>query len=342
MKEFTSCIGIDISKDTFHACCKQSVGGQFVIKGTHSFENSYTGFTTFSRWELTKTKNAETLYVMEATGVYHEELTHFLYSNGKTVSVVLANKIKHFAKSLNIKTKTDKADASMIAHYGLERCPEAWQPMMPQMKSLRDLCRERLSLKQNIVALKCQLHALDHAHGTLEFVLKIKQNQVEFMEINIQAIEQEIKRITLKDKDFYERVKNIETIKGLQLITIVTILAETNGFAQFNNIRQVVSYAGLDVAERQSGLFKGKTRISKKGNSRIRQCLFMPALSATNHNDKIKALYQRIVERNPTIKRKGIVAGMRKLLILTFVLWKNNEAYDPDYQWNKGIKNLLL
>jgi transposase len=334
MKEFTSCIGIDISKDTFHVCCKQSVGEQFVIKGTHSFENSYTGFTALLDWTLTKTKNAETLYVMEATGIYHEELTHFLYSNAQTVAVVLANKINHFAKSLNIKTKTDKADASMIAHYGLERFPEAWQPMMPQMKSLRDLCRERLSLKQNIGSLKCQLHALKHAHGTLEFIFQMKQKQVEFMEINIQAIEQEIKRITMEDKDFYERVKKIETIKGLQSITIVTILAETNGFAQFNNIRQVVSYAGLDVAERQSGLFKGKTRISKKGNSRIRQCLFMPALSATNHNDKIKALYQRIVERNPTIKRKGVVAGMRKLLILTFVLWKKNEAYNPDYHWN--------
>lgn len=334
MKEFTSCIGIDISKDTFHVCCKQSVGEQFVIKGTHSFENSYVGFTEFLRWALIKTKNAEILFVMEATGIYHEELTYFLHSNSKRVAVVLANKIKHFAKSLNIKTKTDKADASMIAHYGLERCPEPWQPMMPQMKSLRDLCRERLSLKQNIVSLKCQLHALKHAHGTLEFVFQMKQKQVEFVEVNIQAIEQEIKRITTEDNEFYERVKKIETVKGLQLITIVTILAETNGFVQFNNIRQVVSYAGLDVAERQSGMFKGKTKISKKGNSRIRQCLYMPALTATNHNDKIKALYQRIVERNPTIKRKGIVAGMRKLLIINFVLWKKNEAYNPNYQWN--------
>lgn len=335
MKEFSSCIGIDISKDTFHVCVKQLVGGQVSIKGTHSFENSYVGFTEFLRWALTKTKNAETLYVMEATDIYHEELTHFLYSNAKTAAVVLANKIKHFAKSLNVKTKTDKADASMIAHYGLQRCPEPWQPMMPQMKSLRDLCRERLSLKQSIISLKCQLHALNHAHGTLEFVFQLKQKQVEFMENNIQAIEQEIRHITEKDKDFYERVKKIETIKGLQLITIVTVLAETNGFTLFNNIRQVVSYAGLDVAERQSGQFKGKARISKKGNSRIRQCLYMPALSATNHNDKIKALYQRIVERNPTIKRKGVVAGMRKLLILTFVLWKKNEAYNPNYQWNK-------
>jgi len=117
------------------------------------------------------------------------------------------------------------------------------------------------------------------------------------------------------------------------LLTIVTVLCETNGFTQFNNIRQVVSYAGLDIAERQSGLFKGKTRISKKGNKRIRECLYMPALSASNYNEPIKALYERVVERNPTIKRKGVVAGMRKLLILIFVLWKKNEAYTTEYQW---------
>lgn len=342
MKELKFCVGIDISKDTFHVCIKELVGEQVSIKGTHSFENVAVGFTDFLHWTCTRTKMIDPLYVMEATGIYHEELTHFLHSNGKTVSVVLANKIKHFAKSLNIKTKTDKADASMIAYYGLERNPQPWQPMMPQMKNLRDLCRERLSVKQDIVRYKCQLHALEHAHGTLDLVLRIKKEQLDFMQSNIEIIENEIRRLTTENTDFNERVKKIETVKGLQLITIVTILCETNGFAQFNNIRQVVSYAGLDVAERQSGLFKGKTKISKKGNSRIRQCLYMPALTATNHNESIKALYQRIVERNPTIKRKGIVAGMRKLLILVFVLWRKNETYNTDYLWNATKINIGL
>lgn len=333
MKELTTCIGIDISKDDFHVCVKQIVGGQVKIKGTHSFENSYKGFSDFLRWAFSKTKQSSVLFVMEATGIYHEELTHFLYSSNQSVAVVLANKIKHFAKSLNLKTKTDKADASMIAQYGLERNPEQWQPMMPQMKNLRDLCRERLSLKKDLVRYKNQIHALQTAHNTLDFVLKMKQQQIEFAEKNIHSIEAEIKRTVRQDKDFNERVNKIITINGLRMITVVTILCETNGFALFNNIRQVVSYSGLDIAERQSGKFKGKTRITKKGNARIRQCLYMPALTATNHNEHIKNLYIRIVERNPTIKRKGVVAGMRKLLILIFVLWKKNEAYDPSHPW---------
>lgn len=332
MKELKSCVGIDISKDSFEVCIKQLKDERAVIKATRSFQNDYPGFEKFLSWTLGKVPNP--IFVMETTGVYHEVLTHFLYESDQKVSVVLANKMKHFAKSLNMKTKTDKADAQMIAQYGLERPLEWWKPMMPQMKDLRDLCRERLSLKKDLVRSKCQVHGLRHAHSTLDVVLKLKEQQIEFLEKNIQIIETEISRITEQDKEFNQRVKNIEAVKGLRLLTIVTILCETNGFTQFNNIRQVVSYAGLDIAERQSGLFKGKTRISKKGNARIRECLYMPAISATSYNEPIKSLYDRVVERNPTIKRKGVIAAMRKLLILIFVLWKKNEAYNAQYQWD--------
>jgi transposase len=300
MKELKSCVGIDISKDSFEVCIKQLKDERAVIKATRSFQNDYPGFEKFLSWTLGKVPNP--IFVMETTGVYHEVLTHFLYESDQKVSVVLANKMKHFAKSLNMKTKTDKADAQMIAQYGLERPLEWWKPMMPQMKDLRDLCRERLSLKKDLVRSKCQVHGLRHAHSTLDVVLKLKEQQIEFLEKNIQIIETEISRITEQDKEFNQRVKNIEAVKGLRLLTIVTILCETNGFTQFNNIRQVVSYAGLDIAERQSGLFKGKTRISKKGNARIRECLYMPAISATSYNEPIKSLYDRVVERNPTIK----------------------------------------
>ncbi|OAV64257.1 Transposase IS116/IS110/IS902 family protein [Bacteroidales bacterium Barb4] len=116
----------------------------------------------------------------------------------------------------------------------------------------------------------------------------------------------------------------------------MTVLCETNGFRLFNNIRQAVSYAGLDAVHKESGKFKGKTRISKKGNAAIRQCLFMPALSATNHNKNMQVFYTRIVEKNPQAKRKAIVACMRKLLTLVFVLWKKEEEYDENHLWGKN------
>ncbi|MBY5960300.1 IS110 family transposase, partial [Membranicola marinus] len=73
-------------------------------------------------------------------------------------------------------------------------------------------------------------------------------------------------------------MNKVATIKGVGRTTIITILCETNGFHMVRNIRQLVSYAGLDIVFNESGKFKGKTRISKRGNNRIRECLYMPAL----------------------------------------------------------------
>ncbi len=336
MNERFLVVGVDISKDDFHVCIKEKIIGSNVkIKGTRSFSNNSKGFIELMKWVSKRTlPNSSVLYIMEATGTYFENLAYYLHEKGCLVSVVLANKIMHYAKSLNLKTKTDKVDAAMIAGIGIERDFPKWKPMSKDFKELRDLCREMLSLKKERSRAKCQLHAMEYSHEKTVSVLKIKKNQIEFYENSIQEIEFEIKRIVDADSDLKARIDKIATVKGLGLITIVIVLCETNGFELFNNIRQVVSYSGLDIQMKESGNFKGKTRMSKKGNVRIRQCLFMPALTATMHNEKIKSLYERINERNPGIKKKGVVAGMRKLLILIFVLWKKNEEYNPQYQWS--------
>jgi len=330
--------GIDISKDDFHVCAKEkTVDGKVKIRGSRSFSNDAKGFIELALWVSKRKKQGSLVrYIMEATGTYYEDLAYYLYEAGNRVSVVLANKIKHYAKSLNVKTKTDKVDSALIAEIGVEREMPAWIPMAPQYKELRDLCREMLSLKREKTRAMCQQHAMSHSHEKTASVVLIKSTQIEFYGQMILRIESEIKRIVDADTELKHRVEKIEKVKGLGLITIIIVLCETNGFLLFGNIRQVVSYAGLDIEMKESGKYKGKTKISKKGNARIRQCLFMPALCAATHNEKIKELYERINERNPQIKRKGVVAGMRKLLILIFVLWKKNEEYDPYHEWQKN------
>jgi len=337
MTEKVLVAGVDISKDSFHTCIKEKdIGGNVKIKGSRSFPNNLKGFTELEKWVSKRAEpGSRVKYIMEATGTYFENLAYYLYGKECTVSVVLANKIKYYAKSLNLKTKTDKVDSAMIAGIGIERDLPMWKPMSGNFKELRDLCRELLSLKKERGRAKCQLHAMMHSHEKTASVLKIKENQIEFFEESIQEIEQEIERVIDSDPDLKERIEKISTVKGLGTTTIAVVLCETNGFELFGSIRQVVSYAGLDIKMNESGAFKGRTRISKKGNPRIRHCLFMPALTATLHNESIKSLHGRIHERNPSTKKKGVIAGMRKLLILIFVLWKKNEAFNPKYQWGK-------
>ena len=130
---------------------------------------------------------------------------------------------------------------------------------------------------------------------------------------------------------------NVCTIKGVGVITAASVIAETNGFALFKNKAQLVSYAGYDVVENQSGSsLNGKTRISKKGNSHIRRCLHFPALVAIKHNIRFKNLYDRVFE-NTKIKMKGAVAVQRKLLVLIYTLYRKNQPFDPEY----NPKNLI-
>jgi len=61
-----------------------------------------------------------------------------------------------------------------------------------------------------------------------------------------------------------------------------TTLGKTNGFVLMENTSQLVSYAGSDVMEDQSGKRAGKTKISKKGNSRIHRALYFPAITTVD------------------------------------------------------------
>lgn len=328
-------VGIDISKDSFYACFKVLCRNSNVtIKGTKSFSNSPSGFKTFLEWceKRNKTPHVAPIHVMEATGVYYEDLAYFLYHKKQLVSVQLAQKVKYFAKSCNLKTKTDKVDAKMIAEYGIEKnLTELWRPPSNEFKMIRDLSREHTSLIQAQTAAKSQLHALNFAHGVNKEVIKLKEEQIAFYSKHIAAIEKEIKKMISADQSLESKIENIKKIKGLSLITIVKVLAETNGFLLFRNIRQLVSYAGLDVIEKESGTFKGRTKISKKGNARIRSALYMPAMSAARFNSNLKAFYERVNDGR-AIKRQGTIAVMRKLLILIYTLWKKDVEYVENYK----------
>ena len=330
-------VGVDIGKDEFYACYKvQKSDHSMVIKGTKSFDNTLSGLREFYSWcEIrNKTPEIKLVFVMEATGVYYEELAYFLHYKKQLVSVQLAQKVKYFAKSCNLKTKTDKVDSKMIANYGIEKNlneSDLWTPPSQEFKTIRDLAREHTRLKNFQRAAKSQLHALNYTHSPNNEVYRLKLEQLDFYEAQIKEVEKEIQRLVKDDNRLSTKIKNIETVKGLGFMTIIKIIAETNGFLLFKNIRQLVSYSGLDVVQNESGTFKGKTKISKKGNVRVRSALYMPAMTASRYNKTLKIFYERVNE-NRTIKRQGLIAVMRKLLIIIYTLWKTDKKYIENYQ----------
>ncbi|RBP26026.1 transposase IS116/IS110/IS902 family protein [Oceanihabitans sediminis] len=130
------------------------------------------------------------------------------------------------------------------------------------------------------------------------------------------------------------RILYLESIPGISFISAATVIGETLGFESITSAKQLTSFAGYDVVLRESGSFKGKTKISKKGNSHIRAVLHMPSMTCVRCNPTLKQFYQRLKphKAKPIV---ALIAVQRKLLILMYTLWKNEVNYDPEYEIKK-------
>jgi len=297
-----------------------------------SFPNTSKGFVALLEWIKKLTNEAvEVGYVMEATGVYHESLAYLLHQQNRKVSIVLPNKISNYFRTLDVKTVTDKTASEAIARFGLERKLDNWKPPRPTFKKLRQLTRERDQLVQTRTAAKNQLHAEQaEAEPNKSSVARVKK-QIVFFDKQEQEIKTEIAALVNKDESVKKKIKRITSIPGVGLLTASTVLAETNGFELIRNKKQLTSYAGLDIKEKQSGTsVKGKPRISKKGNKYLRKAMHLPALAAIRSDERFKAIFARLVSKHG-IKMKAAVAVQRKLLELIYIVYKTENLYDKEY-----------
>jgi len=328
------CVGIDISKESFTACvCSYYRSGEEQLTEVVEFKNQKTGFNQLVKWSRKITSASVPVgFVMEATGVYYEALAYHLHRLNQPVSVLLPNKVKYFAKSWNVKTKTDIIDARIIARMGAERKLSLWEPPLPIFKQLRDLTRAYSELMKEKTAFSNRLHALNSSYEPLALIVKSNKSIIKKLDEQLVRFKAEIEKVIYSESWLAEKVKKVLTIKGVGLMTVAVILAETQGFEFVDNIRQLCSYAGYDVVQRESGTsVQGKTRISKKGNSWIRAALHFPALVASRHNENLKNTYLRINEKKPS-KMIGATALQRKILILIYTLWKNDTVYDEAFE----------
>jgi len=324
--------GIDISMDSF--VCRVGIittDQQTEISSFKEFSNNNPGIKQFYKFASSQLIEGVTQYfLMEATGVYYEALAYFLKSKGAHVIVVLPNKAKHFAKTLTIKSKTDPIDAHMLTQMGLEKRLSEWEPPSEQMKELKLLTREHLALKELKTDAKNRVHAKAHSFKPGRDTIRRLGREIKLYEALIKEVELSIRSLLQSDLQMWVKIQNILRVNGVGLMTIAKVLAETNAFALIRNGKQLASYAGLDVVFNESGKHQGKTRISRKGNSHLRQSVYMPAISAIKSNPRMKSFYERMLEKGKP-KKVGVIAVARKLLLLIYFLWTNETEYDPAY-----------
>jgi len=331
--------GIDISSDDFAVSCgifydnmEREVNNLKMFKNNQRGFNKLLAYTRKLQSKINPDGSIQTWYVMESSGVYGENLAYFLTEKCLNVHVALANKVRNFKKTLQVKSKTDGLDSLAISLYGLEKQLTKWAAPSPEMKRLKELSRELSTAKEMVTSIKNQLHARRSAHEINSASIKRTNEQIKFFNKQIKNIEKDINTTLKENPEIKTKIDKITKAKGIGVQTVVTVLSETNKFEGITNRNQLTSFAGLDIVENQSGKKNGKTHISKKGNRYIRKALYMPTMSCKKYDQKMKHLYERVCERHGwKIKKIGIMAVMRKILHLIYALWKNDTEYDPNY-----------
>ncbi len=318
-------LGVDISKAKFNVSLLKE------DKYKHkSFVNNPEGFKELKRW-LERQGVEEAHACMESTGVYGEALAEYLYDSGYKVSVVNPARIKGFARSELLRSKTDKVDASLIARFCLAMKPGFWVPDSKEIKELRSLVRRVDAL---VDMRNQEANRIEVSNEVIRGEIK---DHIEYLDKQIELIKERIRDHIDGNPELREKQNLLESIPGVGESTIQLVLSHFAYIERFRDAKSLASFLGIAPREHQSGSsVRGRGRMSKIGRSSLRRAFFMPALVALRYNPTVVEMKKRLTEAG---KPKMVIVGaaMRKLVHLIYGVLKNKMPFDSNY----SLKNNL-
>jgi transposase len=317
---------LDVAKDSFHA--------ELLDEGSarrKSFPNNAKGFMQLDTW--LNNRGADRVHAcLEATGGWSEPLALHLIDAGHVVSLVNPQRIRDFGRSQGLRTKTDAADAALIARFCLVHKPERWTPPSPAMRRLTALGRRREALVQMRVQEENRLNGPESEPSVQDSLRTI----IAQLSSEIERIEREIDETIDGDDELRRQRDLLESIPGIARRSASAITAEFPRLAEFRSAKAVAAHAGLCPTIEQSGTSLSRSRLSRSGSARLRRHLYFPALAAIRCNPNIRSFASRLRDRG---KRPMVViaAAMRKLLILAYGVVKSGRPFDPSLTPAHGI-----
>lgn len=312
-------LGIDISKRTFDVALVVDDKTR-----TKAFDNNDQGFDALSKW-LGKYGADNISACLEATGTYGEALAEYLHGQGHRVYVVNPSRIYSYAKSKQLRAKNDKLDAKIIADYcRVHDDLRVFEPLSPEIKHLQQLDRRIADLKDTLVREKNRLESANHAELIRSSILR----SIAFIEAEIKALESDIDDTIGKIPELSKNKELVESAKGLGPATSRVFIIDFESFKPFASARSAAAFSGITPFTRKSGSsLNSPGSISRMGNSRIRQVLFMAARAAARYNPVFKALYDRLRAAGKAHK-VALCAIARRIVHVVYGMIKYQKPFD--------------
>lgn len=331
MNEVRAVVGIDVSKAKLDIALLRK--GKIKSKVV---DNTPAGHAKLITWlQEQEVVLRETDACMEATGVYFEPVALVLHSAGMKVSVVNPSCIKGFGKSENIRNKNDAVDAGLIARFCLKMEPSAWAPPALEQRQLKGWTQRLYALKDMQQQESNRLEAQSFGGGLEEHAAHIKEH-ITWLANEIAKLETEIDDHIDRNPALKHDAELLTSINGVGRATAARLLAHLGDIRRFNSAKALAAFLGVTPQQRTSGSsVRGKTVISRTGDSTLRAALFMPSMSARKYNPLLNAFAERLLA-NGKAKRAVISAVTHKLIKIIYGVIASNQKFDPNFQ-PKGL-----
>jgi transposase len=238
--------------------------------------------------------------------------------------------------------KTDRVDAERLAELlRLDALPSGWMAD-ERTRALRGVTRLRRQLVKSRTQWKNQVRAALHREGAeAPAGLWARPGRAWLEAQALPAVGAMLRMVDTADelaraeeKSLRERVKEdarmrwLETIPGVGVVTAAVIVAELGDAARFRHAKEVAAYAGLVPVVRQSaGKRLARGHITKAGSPALRHAMIEAAWSAVRTSPEVREWFLALGRRKA--KNVAIVAVARRLLMAAWALLKHGECFDP-------------
>ena len=304
-------IGLDVAKDSLEA---------FVRPTGHrrSFANTAEGIADLVAWV---TPHAAERIVCESTGPYQKAAVTALLVAGLPAVTVNARQVRDFAKAMNQLAKTDAIDAEVLAHFGAVAATTVRPLASAELLELQSFFDRRGQLVRMLAAEKNHRHA---AVLSSPRVLKNIDKVIDFLERQIQNLEDRMDKIVETSEAFREQNALLQSITGIGPQVARTLIADLPELG--HRTRQAIAArVGLAPFNDDSGQHSGPRHI-RGGRSKVRLSLYQAAISAIRHCPLMKAVYAGLKARGKASK-VAIIAVARKILVLANALLRDKTPY---------------
>ena len=311
-----SWIGIDVAKRSFTASQPDNEPARL-------FTMDLDGWHAFREW----IPASGVRVCLEATGPYWLQLAEWLTQAAIAYAVVNPRKVRRFAQASEQRSKTDPIDAELVRRYAEVFSPECTSGSEGVSRTLRVLSRRILQLQTQLDIERDRLEKTSADPAAPDAVLASFATITNEISRLIDDLEHRAKALVLAEPALNRDWDLLCSIPGIGPKTARTLLAEYGPRLASASVRQLTSFAGLDVVRFESGTsVHRKPRISKQGNWRIRRALYLAALTACRHNPTLEPYYRKKCKQGLE-RKQALVAVMRKLLHIAHGVLKNQTPF---------------